>query len=910
MATLRETTRQWDAPDLKKNTFDLTHNHPLTANLGRLFPVFTETMPANTSLHVNPSWSFKIKPFLQDMQTNIKCHFQLWRVPVRIIWDNFERFSRQDPTQNTAIAHPYIARDERWVNVGELADYFGIPSQTFATRESGVYNRYDGFGGSDHKSYNEYGSLIHPTVFYSPSDYGFKPFKDTLNFDYVDRNTPYPCPVHGVLVQSVTLPITGRIYQHTIYGNGVSFHDMIKARNRSVLCTPASDISDATSIQYSNYICIEQPITMPLQKGTANMKIGFYSPLKDDISNSVNFGDKCVMLFKGATPSSATYFGTIYAENTASSQMVATFSNDGLPCVVDVSRSTFPAGVPFVNQLLQNAPTPYNFFLNTFSLSFSDDVLNKINSTLENEPLWCVLVGDYVQSNFNVFLDPYGFQFKSVESQLADMGDCPYTKDDGDKFEDWWNEYNRLSGELNANTLPNIVPLGFQSLHNISGLVNETSKHNVCGGFANLQVYQNSSTTIAGSEPFTPFEGRTPKQPISALPFRAFEAIYNFRYRVKELDPFTKDGVVCVDDWNTNHGDGADSSTPVHIDNYRVSYPEDYFFGAMPKPSGYDFHQVLVGVTEVGGDNMKPAVLHFAKSDDDKDGFDVNVSVKDDGTIGRIDSYSEDADHFTINVLKDGIQYGIPAQAFAFSEAMNKWYEATYKGGRYSWGDFIKAHFGHPATHIGLRHPEFIGGCTYNLDMTPVQNTNSSGEYPLGYQASVGSFQKNDGQGWTVYTDEESIVIGVMYFTLEPINSQSIPKFWLRSQPSDYPTPELANLGTMEITKREIAPLQCDWSDGSQEPFETFGYVQNYNDLCHKWDYASGLYRTQFAHNLYQRVYGVAPVISAELLKIRPDELTCPYQDGNEVEDPIYGVVHLDVRRQIWLNQSPNQITM
>ena len=588
METLRESTRHWDAPKLKKNTFDLTHNHPLTANLGRLFPVYTDVMPANTSLHVKPSWSFKMKPFLQDMQTNIKCHFQLWRVPVRLIWDNFEKFSRQDPSQDSRIAHPYIARDERWVNVGELADYFGIPSQTFATQESGVFNVYDGFGGTDHKSYNEYGSLIHPTVNYSSNDNGFRPFKDTLSFDYVERKTPYACPVHGVLVNKMDIP-GYHMWDNQIYGNGVTFQDFLTARNECRLLAPASDLSRSSNIQYTNYCCIEQPISMPLKKAESTIKVNFWSALKDDVSRNNSVGDKHILLFKGASPTTATYFATIYSTTGASQDFLNSLQSSDFGCPTSQSNQIVNFNVPFVNQALQTAPQPLGIYLNTYNFQLAEDQVSRINSVIENEPIWMVLVNNYTQTDLNRFFDPYGFADKQVLKELADMGECPYSEDD-DKYKEWWTHYYELSAQHdeNASYHTTLVPCGFQALHNLSGLIASETLHNVTLGFANVLVSQFTPSTLVGAEPFTPFEGRNPKQPISALPFRAFEAIYNFRYRVKELDPFMKDGVICVDDWCSNHGDGADSTTPVHIDDYRVSYPEDYFFGAMPKPSGYD----------------------------------------------------------------------------------------------------------------------------------------------------------------------------------------------------------------------------------------------------------------------------------------------------------------------------------
>lgn len=875
----RETAREWSSPNLKKNTFDKTFTHPMTAELGKLYPVFVDTMSPNTSMRVSPSWSFKFKPFIQDMQSVVKAHFSLWRVPVRILWDNFKTFTRQDPTTaRSHIVHPFISR-EHFTGIGTLADYFGIPCQTYSSAVDGVWKLSNGFGGFTGTSMSDFGRVTGKSAWELAQDNGadktYAPttgvYRVPVGMFCTDNTTNLPAPRHGAVCARGTRS-SSQVNIMDFDRAGYSLKDFLAKRNSGSVYVPNGiRTDDYSDLSYVNYCVFEQPLSNPLHKMTPAVGSDFYGKIRFRISRPVvndvqdsNNNYIAFMVFGGSTPDDAILLKKYRHQSVA---WLPNYES------VDITTTSKPVEVQFhpFEQGSTQEPKTTSLVINvkTINLKLKQlEELNKLQETYGN--LWFVLFDCTNTLPANYFLNP--FFSASIQTRTATQM---------------------------------VVPACGQTFHNYTTYVNgaeNIDKVNAAGGFLDIEYYCDAPYSVIVN---TPFDGLQPECPVSALPFRAMEAVYNYKFRIKELDPFMKNGVIAVDDWNTNHDDGADSTTPVDINDYRVSYSDDYFFGCMPKPTGYDYQMEMAGVMANSPDT-DVQVIEFASTGGQT--YNVRVHVGQDGTISGIDSYDETAEKFTIDALKEGIKYGITPAAITYANALNKWYEATYKGGRYTYQGFIDAHFGHPATHNGLQNPEFIGGCTRSLDMESVANTTANGQVPLGYSAGVGSFTKDDNSGWTIYTDEECIVLGLLYFTVEPINNQSIHKFWLRSQPMDYPTPELANLGVMEVKKKEITPLQCTYGAGGDSE-QTFGYNNNYADMTHNWDYASGLYRTDYSHMLFQRIYGVPPEISADLLKIRGEELTCPYADGN-YKDPLYGVIHFDCMSQIWLNQEANQIIM
>lgn len=126
-------------PDLKRSTFDKSFTNNLTCRLGVAYPCLVEMLCPNSTLNVTPHIAFDMFPMLSPIQSNIRAHLSYYKIPLRILWDNYKDFfsrvseARGDGSMDSHVV-PFISRTENWHETGSLADYMGIPSQLFVER--------------------------------------------------------------------------------------------------------------------------------------------------------------------------------------------------------------------------------------------------------------------------------------------------------------------------------------------------------------------------------------------------------------------------------------------------------------------------------------------------------------------------------------------------------------------------------------------------------------------------------------------------------------------------------------------------------------------------------------------------------------------------------------------------------
>lgn len=130
-------------PDLPMSTFDKSFTNNMTARFGRLYPCFVDMVPAHSTAHITPHMAFDMMPTVSPIQATVRCHVSYYKVPLRILWKNYEDFFSR--VGNHKI--PYIKRPAGWCETGSLADYMGIPSQDFRRHrmDSGLNFRRAGY---------------------------------------------------------------------------------------------------------------------------------------------------------------------------------------------------------------------------------------------------------------------------------------------------------------------------------------------------------------------------------------------------------------------------------------------------------------------------------------------------------------------------------------------------------------------------------------------------------------------------------------------------------------------------------------------------------------------------------------------------------------------------------------------
>lgn len=114
--------------EIERSTFDRSHGHKTTFDAGYLVPIYVdEALPGDTfnlKLNAFARLSTPLKPFMDNL--HLETFF--FAVPVRLIWSNFKKFmgEKRNPADSTSYVVPQITTST--VAVGELGDYFGLPT--------------------------------------------------------------------------------------------------------------------------------------------------------------------------------------------------------------------------------------------------------------------------------------------------------------------------------------------------------------------------------------------------------------------------------------------------------------------------------------------------------------------------------------------------------------------------------------------------------------------------------------------------------------------------------------------------------------------------------------------------------------------------------------------------------------
>lgn len=382
---------------------------------------------------------------------------------------------------------------------------------------------------------------------------------------------------------------------------------------------------------------------------------------------------------------------------------------------------------------------------------------------------------------------------------------------------------------------------------------------------------------------------------VSALPFRAYESIYNAFYRNQFNDPFTINGVKEFNKFITNN-EGGEDSTP--YDLYLRNWEQDFLTSAKQSPVDGDITP-LVGVSGTGTFTFQNA-----------DGSQVNITPKyaaDGNTIIGLETVEGTPENTSsIRRLMDMASVGISINDFRNVNALQRWLETNLRRG-YRYKDQLLSHFGVEAKFDVLDMPEFIGGMSEPVLVNQVnQSVDQTGD-PSGMgdfskvlgsyagQASVLAQSRHDVEK---YCDEHGFIIGILSITPVPNYSQLLPKFFLKNNVLDYYFPEFGHIGNQPVPYSEVCPLQSYIAGDSLN--DVFGYQRAWYDYLASVDEVHGDFRTSLEGFLINRVFNSRPELGKEFLQVNPDPdagMSNPFSVTDKT-DKILGQVYFDVTAQ------------
>lgn len=378
---------------------------------------------------------------------------------------------------------------------------------------------------------------------------------------------------------------------------------------------------------------------------------------------------------------------------------------------------------------------------------------------------------------------------------------------------------------------------------------------------------------------------------VSALPFRAYESIYNAFYRDDRNNPYKVNGVVEPNVYLPTTDGGLDTNL---YELHHANWEQDFLTTAVDSPQLGP--APLVGITSTG--------IGTFQSDDGSSHEVKFTTASDSDTITGVDfsdlaSVPADVRKSAMNIATEGISIS----DFRSVNSYQRWLEVRLRSGL-KYRDQIAGHFGITPSYAELDMPEFIGGFSSPISVSQVNQTSSGSDSdPLGSYAGQMFAVGTSDNYINFHCDEPGFIIGISFIVPTPIYSQVMPKHFLKFDRLDYFFPTFANLGYQPIKLSEVAPLQASFAGYQTD--ETFGYQQAWYDYKQSIDECHGLFRTSLSDFLLMRTFATVPSLQSDFLTVQQEQLNQIFtvntdSDGNPV-DPALGQLHFDcvVKREV-----------
>lgn len=367
--------------------------------------------------------------------------------------------------------------------------------------------------------------------------------------------------------------------------------------------------------------------------------------------------------------------------------------------------------------------------------------------------------------------------------------------------------------------------------------------------------------------------------PINALPFRAYNLIYNEWFRDENL----------IDSVAVPTGDGPDDT-----DNYNLlkrAKRHDYFTSALPWPQkGPSVEVGLTGNAPVVGfgqdqrwnlssnNDYSGTQAVFGNPVDVQDNIGLQVFTNREmfstammipimqetnqsgrwANIGNQDQSNGDNINPTRAIRGDGFYFpgailqntsgvqpyadlsGVSAitindlrQAFQIQKFYEKWARG---GSRYT--ETLRVMFNVISPDARLQRPEYLGGTHSRVNVVPTAQTSSTDTVSPQSNLSAFGVLGDSAHGFNKSFVEHGYVIGLVCLRADITYQQGLNRMWSRRQLFDFYWPTLAHLGEQVVYNKEI------YAQGTADDNGVFGYQERYAEYRYKPSMITGKLRS------------------------------------------------------------------
>lgn len=370
---------------------------------------------------------------------------------------------------------------------------------------------------------------------------------------------------------------------------------------------------------------------------------------------------------------------------------------------------------------------------------------------------------------------------------------------------------------------------------------------------------------------------------VSALPFRAYNFIYNEKYRDQDLLPEQPISIESGDDSTTN------------INLLRAAWTKDYFTLARPFEQKGPSVSVPIGAGQVVGNvtgitatstvrgiaNRGVCFVPLDSNPVNKAAYNVQINLKDHTTPGCLYATQASGDEITKHSLKlynfkdsiavdttvqggsvtfDGNIGTLDLRDFREAMAIQRFEEkrALY-GSRYP--DYLRF-LGVRPSDARLNEPEYLGGGRRTIQFSEVLQT-APGDDPVGTLRGHGINALKTPR-FLRFFEEHGYVMSFLIIRPKSIYMNGLPKMFSRNTKYDYWQLEYQHIGQESIKNKEL------YIDHPQ-PDGVFGYSNRYNEYRMHPSTVHGEFRTVYKDWHLARDFSTPPTLNGDFITCHPD---------------------------------------
>lgn len=331
-----------------------------------------------------------------------------------------------------------------------------------------------------------------------------------------------------------------------------------------------------------------------------------------------------------------------------------------------------------------------------------------------------------------------------------------------------------------------------------------------------------------------PPTGTTCDYSVSALPFRAYNKIFNDWFIAPELQEPLKE--YNGDNLSSDPAESKDTLATYKI--LKKGKPLDYFTSCLPYPqAGEEVMIPLTGNAPITStffpDSSPTPPLVVTGSNNKKYGMSV-------GTTGFLTlKEGELVSGTDVNFYANMSQVtGVSIEALRKASALQVLLERDARAGE-RYPELVNMHYGVTCPDFLLGRSQYLGSCTSDIVVNPVvQNSSTNEVSPQGHLTGIGVGQQNS-ELCEISAVEHGIFMILACATADVTYQQGLPRKFSKDTRFSYMNPAFWNLGDQAVYNKEIF-LSPDKATNEA----VFGYQERYRELREGINKISGKMRS------------------------------------------------------------------